>query len=45
LIWAGQSETTNPDNLEEFARELVKLGVAELRKEGVTAGEPSGRQS
>jgi hypothetical protein len=45
LIWAGQSETTNPDKLEDFVRELVKVGVAELRKEGVIAAEPSGRQS
>ncbi len=45
LIWAGQSETTNPDKLEDFVRELVKVGVAQLRKEGVIAGEPSGRQS
>jgi hypothetical protein len=45
MIWAGQSETTNPDNLEHFVRELVKVGVAELRKEGVIAGEPNGRQS
>jgi hypothetical protein len=45
LIWAGQSETTNPDKLEDFVRELVKVGVAQLRKEGVIAGEPSGQQS
>jgi hypothetical protein len=44
LIWAGQSETTNPDKLEDFVRELVKVGVAELRKEGVIAGKLSGRQ-
>jgi hypothetical protein len=37
-----ESETTNPDKLEEFVRELVKVGVAELRKEGVISGEPSG---
>jgi hypothetical protein len=43
MIWAGQSETTNPDKLEEFVRELVKVGVAQLRKEGVIAEEPSGR--
>jgi hypothetical protein len=45
LIWTGQSETTNPDKLEDFVRELVKVGVAQLRKEGVIAGETSGRQS
>ena len=28
LIWAGQSATTNPDKLEDFVRELVKVGVA-----------------
>ncbi len=38
------SETTNPDKLEDFVRELVKVGVAELRKEGVIAGKLSGRQ-
>jgi hypothetical protein len=45
LIWAGQSETTNPDRLEDFVRELVMVGVAELRKEGVITGELAGRQS
>ena len=45
LIWAGQSQTTNPDELDAFVRELVKVAVAELRKEGVITGEPSGRQS
>jgi hypothetical protein len=44
LIWAGQSETTNPDELEAFVRELVKVAVAELRKEGVITADPSGRQ-
>ncbi|HUM12648.1 MAG TPA: hypothetical protein VLT82_17000 [Myxococcaceae bacterium] len=45
LIWAGQSETTNPDRLEDFVREVVKVGVAELRKEGVITVELAGRQS
>jgi hypothetical protein len=45
LIWAGQSATTNPDKLEDFVRELVKVGVAQLRKEGIIAGELSGHQS
>ena len=45
MIWAGQSETTNPDKLEDFIRELVRVAVAELRKEGVITAEPSGRQS
>jgi hypothetical protein len=42
---SSSSETTKADKLEQFVRELVKVGVAELRKEGVIAGELSGRQS
>lgn len=35
LLWAGQSQTTNPDQLDEFVRELVKVTIAELQKAGV----------
>ena len=37
LVWAGQSETTNPDNLAQFMRDLVKAVGADMRKKGVIA--------
>jgi hypothetical protein len=37
LIWAGQSETTNPDNLGQFMRDLVKAVGADMRKKGLIA--------
>jgi hypothetical protein len=35
LLWAGQSETTNPEDLESFIGELVSAVGAELRKKGL----------
>ncbi len=35
LLWAGQSETTNPEDLESFVNELVSAVGAELRKNGL----------
>lgn len=35
LLWAGQSETTNPEDLESFVNELVSAVGAELRKKGI----------
>ena len=35
LLWAGQSETTNPENLESFINELVSAVGGELRKKGI----------
>ncbi|HZJ55672.1 MAG TPA: DUF4136 domain-containing protein [Myxococcaceae bacterium] len=40
LIWAGQSETTNPDSLDSFARDVVKAAAREMTRAGVLA-EPS----
>jgi len=37
LLWAGQSETTNPGELAQFMRELVKAVGADLRRKGVIA--------
>ena len=37
LVWAGQSETTNPDNLGQFMRDLVKAVGADMRKKGLIA--------
>ena len=45
LIWAGQSETTNPDKLEDFVRELVRVCIAELQKEKVIAEERFGQHT
>ena len=41
LVWAGQSETTNPDNLGQFMRDLVKAVGADMRKKGLIAEPPS----
>jgi len=35
LIWAGQSETTNPSNLDSFIQELVHVVGNEVRKSGL----------
>ena len=35
LLWAGQSETTNPEDLESFVNELVASVGGELRKQGL----------
>ena len=37
LVWAGQSETTNPDRLDQFMRELVKTVGDDMRRKGVIA--------
>jgi len=41
LLWAGQSETTNPDRLDTFIRDLVKAAAAEMRRQGVIAAPAS----
>jgi len=41
LVWAGQSETTNPGELAQFMRDLVKAVGADMRKKGVIAGPAS----
>ena len=35
LVWAGQSKTTNPTNIESFVREIATAAIRELRKEGL----------
>ena len=35
LIWAGQSETTNPSNIDSFIQELVHVVGNEVRKSGL----------
>lgn len=37
LLWAGQSETTNPERLDLFMKDLVKAAAAEMRRAGVIA--------
>jgi hypothetical protein len=37
LVWAGQSETTNPENLGQFMRDLVKAVGADMRRKGLIA--------
>jgi len=34
LLWAGQSKTTNPSNIQQFVRELSDGAVKEMRKAG-----------
>jgi hypothetical protein len=35
LVWGGQSETINPENVDAFVQDLVDEAAAELRKEGL----------
>ncbi len=35
LIWAGQSETTNPSTIDAFVHELVAEATKRMRKDGV----------
>jgi len=35
LVWAAQSKTTNPGNVDSFVRELVNAAAAEMKKQGV----------
>ena len=37
LVWAGQSETTNPENLGQFMRDLVKEVGTDMRRKGLIA--------
>jgi hypothetical protein len=41
LLWAGTSETTNPERLDEFMRDLVKAAAAEMRRVGVITAPPA----
>jgi hypothetical protein len=41
LVWAGQSETTNPDRLDQFMRDLVKAVGDDMRRKGVIAAPAS----
>jgi len=36
LVWAAQSETTNPEKVGPFIKELVAKAAAELKKQGLT---------
>jgi hypothetical protein len=35
LLWAGKSETTNPNNVRKFAKDLVDAVAKELKKNGL----------
>jgi hypothetical protein len=35
LVWGGQSQTTNPNNIDNFVREVANAVAEELRKEGL----------
>jgi hypothetical protein len=35
LVWAGQSETTNPSKVGPFIKELVSKAAAEMKKQGL----------
>jgi len=39
LLWAGQSKTTNPDQLDVFIRDLVGGAAAEMNRAGVLVPE------
>jgi len=34
-VWAGQSETTNPEKVGPFIKELVTKAASELKKQGL----------
>ena len=38
LLWAGVSETTDPNNLDSFIKEIVKKAGEEMRKAGLVQG-------
>ena len=40
LLWAGQSETTNPETLDSFVRDVVKVAGEEMTRAGVLAAQP-----
>jgi hypothetical protein len=35
LVWAGKSETTNPDRVDALIKELVSAAAAEMKKQGL----------
>jgi hypothetical protein len=35
LVWAGQSQSTNPKSVESFIKELVARAAAEMKKQGL----------
>ncbi len=37
LVWAGESRTTNPSNVDAFVQELVAEAAAAMKKQGVIA--------
>lgn len=41
LLWAAQSDTTNPSELDNFVAELVKQAAAQMAREGVIAAPAS----
>jgi hypothetical protein len=34
LLWAGQSKTTNPSNIQDFIKDLSDAAAKEMRKAG-----------
>ncbi len=38
LLWGGVSETTNPNNLDAFIKEIVKAAGVEIRRAGLVQG-------
>jgi hypothetical protein len=41
LIWGGQSQTTNPSNVDGFVREVATAAARELRREGLIGPAPT----
>jgi len=35
LVWAGQSQTTNPGKVDGFVREIATAAAQEMRKQGL----------
>ena len=41
LVWGGQSQTTNPSNVDGFVREIAAAAAKELRKKGLIGPAPN----
>ena len=35
LVWAGQSQTTNPSKVDAFVKEVVTAAAKEMKKQGL----------
>ena len=43
LVWSGLSVTTNPSNIDGFAREVTRSAINEMKKQGLILDQPAGK--